>query len=139
MEYRKALLSRGRGVVAVQRASETRWHPPDEGYVKVNVDGAVSEQGHIFGMGALVRDHQGEVIVAMVCQGQGTVEAEVVEACSLRTALLWAQSLGLRRIVVEFDCATIVSAINSKTLNTNSSLGIVLLDCRALMASFVSC
>ncbi|GLU09838.1 hypothetical protein SLE2022_266770 [Rubroshorea leprosula] len=139
MEYKKALMSKGRGAAAVQRVSETRWHPPDEGYVKVNVDGAVSEQGHVFGMGALVRDHHGEVLAAMVCQGQGTVEAEMAEACSLRRALLWAQTLTLRRIEVETDCAAIVSAINSRTLNMNSSLGIILLDCRALMSYFVSC
>ncbi|GKV09429.1 hypothetical protein SLEP1_g20934 [Rubroshorea leprosula] len=139
MEYKKALMSKGRGAAAVQRVSETRWHPPDEGYVKVNVDGAVSEQGHIFGMGALARDHHGEVLATMVCQGQGAVEAEMAEACSLRRALLWAQMLTLRRIEVETDCAAIVLAINNRTLNMNSSLGIILLDCRALMSYFVSC
>ncbi|GLU08000.1 hypothetical protein SLE2022_249340 [Rubroshorea leprosula] len=90
-------------------------------------------------MGALARDHHREVLTAMVCQGQRTVEVEIVEACNLRRALLWAQTLTLRRIEVETDCAAIVSAINSRTLNMNSSLGIILLDCRALMTYFVSC
>ncbi|GLU00014.1 hypothetical protein SLE2022_174120 [Rubroshorea leprosula] len=89
-------------------------------------------------MGALARNESGEVLAAMVCKGQGAVEPEVAEACSLRRALHWAQSLAFRRNIVESDCATIVSAITSETFNMNSSLGLVLLDCKALLASFES-
>ncbi|GKV40344.1 hypothetical protein SLEP1_g48001 [Rubroshorea leprosula] len=57
-------------------------------------------------MGALARNHAGEVLAAMACKGQGAVDAEVAEACSLRRALY---------------------------------LGLILLDCKALLASFESC
>ncbi|GLT42244.1 hypothetical protein SLA2020_162570 [Shorea laevis] len=90
-------------------------------------------------MGALARNDSGEVLAAMACKGQEAVEPEVAEACSLRRALHWAQSLALRRIIVESDCATIVSAITSEPFNMNSSLGLILLDCKVLLASFESC
>ncbi|GKV46603.1 hypothetical protein SLEP1_g53576 [Rubroshorea leprosula] len=138
-EYRTAILSRGRGAAVVQQVSETRWHPPDFGFIKLNVDGAISVQNRVFGMGALARNHAGEVLAAMACKGQGVVDAEVAEACSLRRALQWAHSLSFRRIVVESNCTTIVSAISNETLKMNSSLGLILLDCKALLASFESC
>ncbi|GKV48329.1 hypothetical protein SLEP1_g55153 [Rubroshorea leprosula] len=137
-EYRKSVLSRGIGAAGVQKATETRWHPPDLGFIKLNVDGATSVQSAAFGMGALARNDSGEVLAAMVCKGQGAVEPEVAEACSLRRALHWAQSLAFRRNIVESDCATIVSAITSETFNMNSSLGLILLDCKPLLASFES-
>ncbi|GKV34825.1 hypothetical protein SLEP1_g43166 [Rubroshorea leprosula] len=111
LEYRIAVLSRGRGAAVVQKLSETRWHPLDSGFIKLNVDEAISVQNSVFGMGALARNHAGE----------------------------WAHSLTFRRIVVESDCATIVSAITSETLKMNSSLGLILLNCKALLASFESC
>ncbi|GLT38834.1 hypothetical protein SLA2020_130550 [Shorea laevis] len=90
-------------------------------------------------MGALARNDLGEVLAAMVCKGQRAVELEVAEACSLWRALHWAQSLAFRRIIVEYDITTIVSAITNETFNMNSSLGLILLDCKALLASFESC
>ncbi|GLT58959.1 hypothetical protein SLA2020_318120 [Shorea laevis] len=90
-------------------------------------------------MGALAWNHAGEVLAAMASKGQGAVEAEVAEACSLRRALQSAHSLAFRRLVVESDCATIVSAITSETFKMNSSLGLILLDCKALLESFEYC
>ncbi|GLT72260.1 hypothetical protein SLA2020_483830 [Shorea laevis] len=90
-------------------------------------------------MGAVARDSLGEVMAAMACKGHGLVPAEIAEACSLRHALRWAQNLSFRRIIMESDCASIVTALNSSTLSFHSSLGAVLLDCKRLMASFLSC
>ncbi|GKV48920.1 hypothetical protein SLEP1_g55702 [Rubroshorea leprosula] len=127
------------GATVMQKATKTRWHPPDLGFIKLNVDGATSVQSAAFGMGALARNDSGEVLATMACKGQGAAEPEVVEACSLQSSLHWAQSLAFGRIIVESDCATIVSAITSETFNMNSSLGLILLDCKALLASFKSC
>ncbi|GLT48412.1 hypothetical protein SLA2020_220410 [Shorea laevis] len=90
-------------------------------------------------MDAVARDSLGEVMAAMVCKGQGLVPTEIAEACSLRHALRWAQNLSFRRIIMESDCASIVTALNSSTLSFHSSLGAVLLDCKRLMTSFLSC
>ncbi|GLT72259.1 hypothetical protein SLA2020_483830 [Shorea laevis] len=138
-EYRRLIVSKGRGAAVVQRRTETRWKPPGEGLIKINVDGAISDEERVHGMGAVARDSLGEVMAAMACKGHGLVPAEIAEACSLRHALRWAQNLSFRRIIMESDCASIVTALNSSTLSFHSSLGAVLLDCKRLMASFLSC
>ncbi|GLU03679.1 hypothetical protein SLE2022_208660 [Rubroshorea leprosula] len=138
-EYRKLVLSKGRGAAMVQRRSETRWRPLEAGFIKINVDGAISVQNGAYGMGAVARNHQGEVLAAMACKGQGAVAAEIAEACSLRMALQWAHDLTFRKVFLETDCVSLVTAINNEFLSTNSSLGAVLLDCRVLMTSFMHC
>ncbi|GLT28396.1 hypothetical protein SLA2020_033360 [Shorea laevis] len=75
----------------------------------------------------------------MACKGQGAVVAEVAEACSLRKALKWAQDLCLDRIIVESDCANIITAMNSDLPPWNSNLGLIISDSRMLMTSFLSC
>ncbi|GKV06524.1 hypothetical protein SLEP1_g18408 [Rubroshorea leprosula] len=59
---------------------ETKWKPPDEQTIKINVDGAVAEQRRVFGMGAVARDHCGEVLATMAYQGRDVAAAEIVEA-----------------------------------------------------------
>ncbi|GLT27362.1 hypothetical protein SLA2020_023680 [Shorea laevis] len=138
-DYRRALLSRGRGATSVQKLSETKWKPPDEGMIKINVDGAVFEQQRMFGSGAVARNSVGEVLAAITSKGNGFLSAEESEACSLRKALQWAKDFMFDNIVVEVDCASIVTAIHSGTHSLNSSLGAILSDCHHLMASFTSC
>ncbi|GKV36865.1 hypothetical protein SLEP1_g44951 [Rubroshorea leprosula] len=128
-----------RGAASVQRRSETQWRPPDAGVVKINVDGAISAQQKIYGSGAVARDSSGEVVSAMMSKEQGLVSTEVSEACSLRQALKWAKDLMLDKVVVETDCASIVTAINCDTYCFNSSLRHILMDCKNLMASFTIC
>ncbi|GKV36829.1 hypothetical protein SLEP1_g44920 [Rubroshorea leprosula] len=98
-EYNAALLSRGRGAASVQRRSETRWRPPDAGFVKINVDGAICAQRELYGLGAVARDSSGEVIAAMMSEGYGQISAEESEACSLRNALRWARDLMIDKLL----------------------------------------
>ncbi|GLU08976.1 hypothetical protein SLE2022_258570 [Rubroshorea leprosula] len=65
---------------------------------KLNVDGAMFVQDGSFGMGAIIRDHGGNVLAAMSCKGHGLLSAENMEACRSRRALQWAQEMGFRRI-----------------------------------------
>ncbi|GLT41992.1 hypothetical protein SLA2020_160160 [Shorea laevis] len=119
--------------------SETKWRPPALGFTKVNVDGAVFEQQRLHGVGAVAHDSDEEVLTAMICKGQGLLSAEETEACSLQKAIKWVKDLMFDRIVVETDCASIVTAINSDTQTLNSSLGTILLDSKNLMAFFTTC
>ncbi|GLT25899.1 hypothetical protein SLA2020_009990 [Shorea laevis] len=82
-----------------------RWKSPREGLIKINVDGVISDEECVHGMGVVARDSLGEVMAAMVCKGQDLVPIEIAKACSLLQAL-------------------------SSTLSLRSSLGAVLLDCK---------
>ncbi|GKV42573.1 hypothetical protein SLEP1_g49956 [Rubroshorea leprosula] len=80
MDYQRAQKSMERGSRAVQMHSETKWKPPDERTVKINVDGAIAEQHRVFGVGAMARDHCGEVLATMAYQGRVVAAAKIVEA-----------------------------------------------------------
>ncbi|GLT80072.1 hypothetical protein SLA2020_515330 [Shorea laevis] len=136
--YRRAMALRGRGPSASQKM-ETRWTPPGGDHVKINVDGAVSAHQRTHGMGAVARNSSGEVVAAMSCKGQGAVSAEIAEACCLRKALKWARDLSFEKVIMESDCASLVTAMNSHLSDINSSLGTVLSDCKLLMASIPDC
>ncbi|GLT59459.1 hypothetical protein SLA2020_322740 [Shorea laevis] len=105
----RVMASRERGGTITQRLSKTRWKPPEAGLIKINVDGALFAEQRPFDAGAVAQDSLGEVLAAMVRKGQGLTEE--IEACSLRKALQWAKNLMFNSIVVESDCAAIVTAI----------------------------
>ncbi|GLT65131.1 hypothetical protein SLA2020_375810 [Shorea laevis] len=138
-EYKQAMNAKGKRVGFGQGLSETRWRPPDVGHVKINTDGAISGQQQRFGMGAVARDHTGNVVAAMACKGQGAVAAEVAEACTLRKALQWARDLSFEKIIVESDCANIITAMHSVFPAMNSSLGLIISDSKMLMTFFLDC
>ncbi|GLT73739.1 hypothetical protein SLA2020_455770 [Shorea laevis] len=137
-DYRRATLLKG-GAKPSRNRNGTRWTPPLADCVKINIDAALSWQQRTSGMGAVARDSSGEVLAALSCKGQEVSAAEIAEACSLREALQWAQELCFRKVIMESDCASIVTAINSDIPTMHSSLGFILSDCRILMASFLSC
>ncbi|GLT45633.1 hypothetical protein SLA2020_194520 [Shorea laevis] len=138
-EYRRVTALKGKGVRPARCRSGIRWSPPESDYVKINIDGALSSQTRVSGMGAVARDSSGEVLAALACKGPEVVVAEIAEVCSLRKALRWAQELSFRKVIMETDCASIVTAINSTIPNVHSALSPVLSDCRQLMSSFLSC
>ncbi|GLT90073.1 hypothetical protein SLE2022_080250 [Rubroshorea leprosula] len=64
------------------RRDGVRWFPPAAPLFKLNVDGAISEQQRIFGIGAIIRDESGNVMAALQARGHGYLSPEVVElAC----------------------------------------------------------
>ncbi|GLT29958.1 hypothetical protein SLA2020_047860 [Shorea laevis] len=133
------MVSKGRQVGLGQRFSETKWRPSDVSHVKINTDGATSGQQQNFGMGAMARDHVGNVVAAMACKGQGAMAAEIAEACSLNKALQLAQGLSFDRIILESNCANIITAMQNDSPSMNSTLGLIISDSKMLMTSFLSC
>ena len=47
------------------KAEKKRWIPPTEGEFKTNFDGAIFEENNIAGIGIIVRNSRGEVMVAL--------------------------------------------------------------------------
>ncbi|GKV17684.1 hypothetical protein SLEP1_g28153 [Rubroshorea leprosula] len=122
-----------------QQFSKTRWSPPDMSHVKINTDGATLGQQQNFGMGVVAHDHAGNVVAAMACKGQRAVATEIVEACSLHKALQWARGLSFDRIILESNCANIVTAMQNDSPSMHSTLGLIIFDSKMLMTSFLSC
>lgn len=55
-------------------------------------------------MGGVVRDFEGEVLMATFCDAIAIENPELAEACSVIHTLKSANEAGLRNLVVETDC-----------------------------------
>jgi ribonuclease HI len=85
-----------------------RWEPPQEGWAKTNVDGSYLESGDA-GVDAVVRDKNGIMIFKawkFVGKCSNAPKAEVL-ACI--EGLCWVHHRGLSHIIIELDCAIIIS------------------------------
>lgn len=90
-----------------------RWEKPNQGWMKLNVDGSFDASSGKGCIGAVLRNSQGEVIFSacgFLDHCSGPLEAELL-ACKegINMALQWT----LLPIVVELDCSVAVKLISS--------------------------
>ncbi|XP_071907804.1 uncharacterized protein [Coffea arabica] len=90
----------------------TKWVAPDEGYLKLNVDGAFDAD--TAGVGVVVRNHLGQVEAAMASRVEGACSVEHVECVAFLTALEFARDFGISHFLLEGDALNIVQKINSR-------------------------
>ncbi|KAH1197394.1 hypothetical protein GmHk_18G051192 [Glycine max] len=76
------------------------WKPPRVGLFKLNFDASV-RQGTGTGMGMIVRDHQGQVLVAATYLSDVVMEIREVEATTFRWAIIKAVLDKLGSIAIE--------------------------------------
>ncbi|CAL1392116.1 unnamed protein product [Linum trigynum] len=90
-----------------------RWKKPPEGIYKLNSDAGCSGKGEV-GMGFIIRDWNGKMILA----GSRTVKAgwspEIAEGMALKFGLEKAKDKGLRVIQVESDCQRLINILNGR-------------------------
>ncbi|KAL6526559.1 hypothetical protein OROGR_015649 [Orobanche gracilis] len=114
---------------------ERRWKVPAQGMVKLNVDAARGAVG--WGLGVVIRDHMGEVL--LLASGKEGVDLGVnfAEASAIRRGLILAMEHGHTRIHVESDSLTVINGIQD-TSKHNSYLSLILGEIRTLSQAFVS-
>ena len=100
-----------------------KWKPPQEGWSKINVDGAYDARiGG--GIGIVIRDDRGSVLLTawkFIDRGQ---DAEEIEALACAEGLLPAKEWCLNRTVLETDCSSMARALSmqdSRARASNSS------------------
>ena len=78
------------------------WRPPEEGWVKVNVDGAYSRSANRSACGGLLRDSAGKFLKGFIhpLENGDDLTAEIW-ACLLGLKIAW--SLGIRKVWLESD------------------------------------
>lgn len=87
--------------------SPIRWSKPEQaGWVKINVNAARFEDMNSIGVGAVIRDAQGEFVRARSRRIGGLLQPREAEAISLREALSWVKELGFKHCVPN-RCETI--------------------------------
>lgn len=92
------------------------WKPPDQGLMKLNIDGSFQPDTGKGGLGVVLRNRLGEVIFAAcgyIQRCTGALEAELM-AC--REGLLMALQWTLLPIIIETDCQEMLNLLQSKEL-----------------------
>ncbi|KAL2898787.1 hypothetical protein RDABS01_028361 [Bienertia sinuspersici] len=105
---------------------ETNWKALAIGYYKVNTDVAKLGEGKM-GLGAVMRDHLGEIMAATRCQVEGAYETDIAEAMAVRHGLLITIEAGLRKVVVETDNLKLAQQLR-RSIKENTAFGCIVKD-----------
>ncbi|CAN1262715.1 Putative ribonuclease H protein At1g65750 [Linum perenne] len=92
------------GVGAGRDRGCTRWHPPAEGNVKINIDAALFGSERKFGVGLVARDNDGRLKGVRRELFAGLPPAHEAKARGLLEAIKWGQQMQWNRVVLETDC-----------------------------------
>lgn len=96
-------------------SKQDQWCPPPVGYYKVNVDAAVHTEQQLTGLGVVIRNPQGQVIVAAVKSTKFQDNVTAAEAEAVKWGLEIALEARLAAVIIETDCIEVANLANSKT------------------------
>jgi ribonuclease HI len=117
--------------------SSTRWSPPPEGTVLINVDAALFTTSRRMGIGVVIRDHNGVCLAACSELRDEVTAPELAEALAIRHAVSLAGEEGFDKVMVVSDCLSLVQRLNSSELD-RSIVGVVTQEINFLRSSFSS-
>lgn len=114
------------------------WCGPAEGFLKCNVDAALFGPEKQFGVGAVVRDNQGQFLCSCSAFEGGVPSSSLAEAMALRHAMMRVFSRGMDRVVFEIDAQVVVRSIAAADEDL-SDYGGVIQDIKELLQSHINC
>lgn len=122
--------------VSAPKAKEVAsWTPPEQGWHKLNVDGATAKGEARGAGGMLIRDHTGAFRGGACFTLPDISCGEAAEVLACRAAVNWAANMGIDRLHLEMDCKGVVQMITSEGKNL-SALGCVVEDIKRTLNSF---
>ncbi|XP_023929643.1 uncharacterized protein LOC112040955 [Quercus suber] len=92
------------------------WLPPSNQLYKVNVDGAIFKATNESGVGAIIRDANGLVVLALSQRIHAPLGPLEVEAKAFESGLEFAVEVGLQEFILEGDSLNVVHALQGLTL-----------------------
>jgi ribonuclease HI len=109
------------------------WRIPPEDMYKINCDGAFIPGSNSAGWGYVIRNHFGEVVVAGA-GSENCLSAQHAEAtaCLKGLELEQAAALGMDRVILETDAATVAKALSDPTTD-RSVIGILIAEIKTQM------
>ncbi|KAL2904458.1 hypothetical protein RDABS01_003168 [Bienertia sinuspersici] len=91
----------------------TKSEKPPDGWLKINVDCHISEEGFV-GAGAVVRNWHGDMVVAATRRTRARWDAELAEAWAARLGLRVAYRFGMDKVMLESDSLALISKLANK-------------------------
>ncbi|KAH7557421.1 hypothetical protein JRO89_XS11G0153300 [Xanthoceras sorbifolium] len=95
--------------ISLLQCNLARWKTPPRASFKVNVDAAVDKGKNCIGIGIVIRDDIGAVILATSLVFYGCFDADIVEAKVVLEGLRLANDYGCFSLLVELDAFNVVN------------------------------
>ncbi|KAL4300075.1 hypothetical protein AHAS_Ahas17G0164600 [Arachis hypogaea] len=89
-----------------------KWKPLPQGWLKLNIDAALSDGTKIGTVAAVIRDHNGNVLGGTVTK----ITAQSIllaEAQAVREAIILADNLGIQKATIESDSQLLVQILKT--------------------------
>uniref|UniRef100_A0A803QC75 Reverse transcriptase domain-containing protein n=1 Tax=Cannabis sativa TaxID=3483 RepID=A0A803QC75_CANSA len=110
-----------------------QWRPPEANSYKLNVDAAIDVHQKVIGIGAIIRDSNGNVVAAYSKQQPGHFSSHEMEAIALFQSLNWVIQQQLPISLVESDALMVVNALRAP-FNSISSFHDLIVDVLCLLS-----
>ncbi|CAM8885121.1 unnamed protein product [Rhodiola kirilowii] len=104
-----------RSLVVTSLVGDGSWQPPENGFIKINVDGAWDRDSGKAGIGLCGRDSDGVILFVAAepfLRLTSCVEAELL---SLRRSFELAEGMGYKKVIFELDNAGVFLAIQRRS------------------------
>ena len=111
-----------------------RWNKPEEGWFKLNTDGASLGNPGKAGGGGVIHNCNGNWVKGYK-RRVGVATSIIAEFWALRDGLILADQLGITHLAVELDVKVIVQLVLSNN-NSSRAYSPLLNDCRFLLSRF---
>nr|POE85851.1 hypothetical protein CFP56_18200 [Quercus suber] len=95
----------------IKMVRQCRRKPPNPGEYKVNFDGAMFNESDEAGVGVVVRDSRGLVVVAMLEKIIKPHSVECLELLAARRAVIFAEEIGLQQSHIEGDSEIVIKGL----------------------------
>ncbi|XP_042988759.1 uncharacterized protein LOC122316293 [Carya illinoinensis] len=121
--------------IAIDVRKACKWQPPQEGFLKLNVDGVVFLELKKASIGLVLRDSKGAVVMAVTFLEREVDEPATIELLAVLRGLQLCFPLEIPKLAIESDCLLLVWALQTE-YETFSSNGNLLKETKALMSCF---
>ncbi|WVZ69136.1 hypothetical protein U9M48_017972 [Paspalum notatum var. saurae] len=88
-----------------------RWILPESGWIKINVDGAFDDNSKEAGIGVIIRDESGQVLLSSCRYVYAGSDAEEIEALACKEGLSLEAEWINKRAILETDCKSVKEAL----------------------------
>ncbi|XP_035543621.1 uncharacterized protein LOC118347698 [Juglans regia] len=96
----------------VRGRGDLKWEKPAAGLVKINWDASLDVKDRRMGVGIIIRDEEGEALVAVCDQKEHVDNPMVAESYALRVALDVCGELNIQRAIFEGDAKSVITAVH---------------------------
>ncbi|QHO48036.1 Putative ribonuclease H protein [Arachis hypogaea] len=102
------LTAKSNKLLSLHKEEQVGWEPPEEGWIKLNVDGSVLQPGSRGACGGLSRNFRGRMLVGF-SMNIGTCTLTMAELWAIYIGIKMAVELGINKLNVESDSRVALS------------------------------